>query len=362
MEFSGRLASFPIADLLAWAHNDRRSGSLVVRRSGAEKRVYFRDGQVVASLSTDPAEFYGQYLLAQGVIDERGLVRALQICQSKGLLLGDALIQLSLVPGELVAETLQMHVEDQVCELFLWRTGIFYFTNEMLPDNQVLPVPLDATRLALEGSRRADEHGRIRRLFVHDNIALRRSGRPPGKLTPLERRIFEQVDGERSLVELYNEVRGSWYRFLEAAYRLTAAGALDIAEVHEATEGASIELQLADLLLEQVTEERAALFQHHLSLPFDAIERAYPVWVREPGHEAGAGGSGEWQAFDRRIDGETSLRELFGTVPIEQRAARMDRLVLHFRSGALALLPQAASSFGAAAASPGWWRGLLARR
>lgn len=361
MEFSGRLASFPIADLLTWAHNDRRSGSLVVRRSGAEKRVYFRDGEVVACLSSEPAEFYGQYLLAQGLIDERGLVRALQICQRKGVLLGDALTQLSLLPGELMAESLRTHVEDQVCELFLWRTGIFYFTNETLPDKQVLPEPLAATRLAFEGSRRADEHGRIRRLFVHDNIVLKRSGRPPGALPPLERRILEHVDGARSLVELYNEVRGTWFRFLDGAYRLTVSGSLDVEEVNEPTDSASVELQLADLLLEQVTEERAALFQYHLSLPFDAIERAYPVWVRPPGDDESARGSGEWEAFDRQIDGETSLGEIFAAAPPEQRAARMDRLVLHFRAGALALLPRPASAFADHAPS-GWWRGLLTRR
>jgi len=34
MEFSGRLSAFPIGDILQWAHNDQRTGSLVVRRSG----------------------------------------------------------------------------------------------------------------------------------------------------------------------------------------------------------------------------------------------------------------------------------------------------------------------------------------
>jgi len=33
MEFSGRLAAFPMGDLLQWAKNERRTGALVVRRS-----------------------------------------------------------------------------------------------------------------------------------------------------------------------------------------------------------------------------------------------------------------------------------------------------------------------------------------
>lgn len=338
MEFSGRLASFPIADLLSWAHNDRRSGSLVVRRAGAEKRVYLREGDVVGSLSSDPAEFYGQYLLAQGHVDESGLVKALQLCQREGVLLGTALERLSLMPGERVQETLHAHVEDQVCDLFLWRSGIFYFTHETLPEKQRLPAPIAAQTLAFEGSRRGDEHGRIRRLFVHDNIVLERGSADPGRVGPLERRILAHVDGRRSLVELYNEVRGSWFRFLEASYRLTVAGVLDIEEVHEPADSGSTELRLADLLLEQVAEERAVIFQHHLSLPFDAIERCYPVWVRPPG-DGDPRSSAESLDLDRRIDGRTDLGTLFASIPVEARAARMDRLVLLFREGALALLP-----------------------
>ena len=372
MEFSGRLAAFPIADLLSWAHNDRRSGSLVVRRTGAEKRVYFRDGDVVACLSSDPAEFFGQFLLAQGYVDEAALVRALTLCQKDGVLLGAALARLGLMKAAEVEATLRTHVEDQVCELFLWKTGIFYFTNETLPEGQVLPEPLRAAGLALEGSRRADEHARIRRLFVHDNIVLKRGDKPPARSEPLQRRILDQVDGERSLLELYNEVRGTWFRFLEGAYRLTVGGALDIEDVHEPHDSGSVELRLADLLLEQVAEERAVMFQHHLSLPFDAIEHCVPVWVRRPEAPEASRWSAELHDFFDHIDGDTDLATLFAAVPPEQRAARMDRLVLQFREGRLALLPEPAAALEAAAdagsqplpARDGgrWWRGLLRRR
>lgn len=371
MEFSGRLAAFPIADLLSWAHNDRRSGSLVVRRSGAEKRVYLRDGEVVACLSSDPAEFYGQYLLAQGLLDERGLVRALTLCQREHVLIGTALARLGLMPEARIEQSLRAHVEDQVCELFLWRSGIFYFTNENLPDAQVLPEPLQATGVALEGSRRADEFARVRQLFVHDNIVLRRGEQAPTRSnTPFEFRIWEQVDGEKSLVELYNEVRGSWFRFLEAAYRLTVGGVLDIEAVHEPADSGSTELRLADLLLEQVAEERAVLFRQHLSLPFDAIERCIPVWAKPPAAAEEIRGSGDLRDFFKRIDGKTDLATLFAPVPLEERPEVMDRMVLRFREGALALLPAPAEALDAAAdraerrgtpTGARWWRGLLAR-
>ncbi|HVT58899.1 MAG TPA: DUF4388 domain-containing protein [Thermoanaerobaculia bacterium] len=77
MEFSGRLNAFPPSDLLQRALNDHRTRALVVRRSECEKRIYFHAGQVIACLSNDPAEYYGQHLLVNGYLDQNQLFEAL---------------------------------------------------------------------------------------------------------------------------------------------------------------------------------------------------------------------------------------------------------------------------------------------
>jgi hypothetical protein len=141
MEFSGRLASFPIGDILQWAQNDRRSGALVIRRSGAEKRIFLREGDVVACFSDDPAEFFGQHLLVNGLLDESGLIGALKHCQRTGQKLGDALQTMGLLPTDKVQEALRQHVENQVCDIFLWRSGIFYFAAESLARELELRAP-----------------------------------------------------------------------------------------------------------------------------------------------------------------------------------------------------------------------------
>jgi hypothetical protein len=340
MEFSGRLAAFPISDILQWAQNDRRTGALVVRRSGTEKRVYFRDGDIVACFSDDAAEFFGQHLLVRGFVDEARLIQTLTFCKRNGRRLGNALVELGVLNVDAVGAALREHVEDQVCELFLWKTGIFFFTNEMVPEDQQLPVPLPAAAVALEGSRRADEHARFRRLFVHDKIRLERGAQRAAAPTPLEKRLLKAAEGgEQTLTELYGEVRGSWYRFLDAAFRLTVEGALDIAEVGEATDTHSTELRLADLLLEQVADEQTVFLREHLAVPFDALARCVPVWVRAPEAGEEARMSDPVREFYARIDGRTDLATLLESVGREERSRRMDRLILQLRKGTLALLP-----------------------
>jgi hypothetical protein len=365
MEFSGRLASFPIGDILQWAQNDRRSGALVVRRSGAEKRVYLLDGDIVACYSDDAAEYFGQYLLTRGLLAEADLIRALTHCQKRGGRLGRVLVELGLLGTDEMRAALREHVEDLVCELFLWKTGIFYFTTESVPADQTLPAPLPAAALALEGSRRADEYLRIRRLFVHDHVALVAGKRAAESPSPLAARILAAVDGERTLRELYSEVRGSWYRFLETAYRLAVDGALDIGEVHDPSDTThSTELRLADLLIEQVAEEQSVFLKQHLAIPFEALESFVPVWVRPPDAAEEARASGAVRKFYEQIDARRDLAALLGGVDRDERVRRMDRLVLQLRKGALALLPAASEALEAAAEEAGrpagarWWRRL----
>jgi hypothetical protein len=364
MEFSGRLAAFPIGDILQWAQNDRRSGALVVRRSGSEKRVYFEDGEIVSCFSDDTAEFFGQCLLVSGLLEEGKLIQALSYCQKHGGLLGRALVDLGLLTPEQMRVALRAHVEDLVCELFLWKNGIFYFTSERVADDQRLPEPLPSSAVALEGSRRADEMERIRRLFVHNQVVLKRGAKALEVPSPLARRIVRMTDGERTLLELYAEVRGSWYRFLEAAYRLTVDGVLDIGDVREASESHSTELRLADLLIEQLAEEQSVFLQQHLAIPFEALERCVPVWVRSPDAGDGVRTSDEVRDFYDRIDGRHDLATLIGGTDREERARRVDRLVLQLRKGSLALLPGTLESLDELAdaeerpAAARWWRRL----
>jgi len=364
MEFSGRLASFPISDILQWAQNDRRTGALVVRRSGSEKRVYFRDGDIVSCISDDAAEYFGQFLLVRGLLEEGKLVQALTYCQKRGGLLGSVLVELGLLRPERLAAALREHVEDLVCELFLWRNGIFYFTNELIGEWQELPEPLPAAAVALEGSRRADEYQRIRRLFVHDEVVLKKGAKRSADPTPLERRILRATDGERTLSQVYSEVRASWYRFLETTYRMTVAGVLDVGDVRDAADSHSTELRLADLLIEQVAEEQTVFLRQHLAIPFEALERCVPVWVKEPDAEEASRMSPGVREFYAQIDGRTNLSNLVGAVDREERSRRMDRLILQLRKGALALLPgtidELESVAGGDAGRPaaGWWRRL----
>jgi hypothetical protein len=340
MEFSGRLSAFSVGELLQWAKNERRTGSLVIRRSEREKRIYFHLGEVVACISNDPAEFYGQHLLLNGYLSHEQLFEALTDCTERGVRLGVALAERGVLEPELIQQTLRQQIEDVICDLFLWERGAFYFQAEMPQEEEILPEPIHTLGLVLEGSRWLDEYRRIRHIFVNDNVVLQRgTGEPGHDLTPVQRRILRALDGPDTLANLYQRsIRGSYFRFLEAAYGLCIDRILDIESVGEDHERGTAEMSVYDLLLEQATEEQVLVARRHMAVPLDLLERCYPMWVGEPSTEEQRRMSSRARNFYARLDGRTPLGEAFSGDP-RARGKELDLLLLQLQKGKLALLP-----------------------
>jgi len=362
MEFSGRIEAFPPGDLLQWAKNERRSGALVFRRSDREKRVYFNLGEVVACLSNDPIEYFGQHLLLSGAITEDQLFSALTHCTRKGGRLGSALNELGILPPDAVQSALSQHIEDLVCDLFLWDHGVFYFEAELPPDEEILPQPIDTMGLVLEGSRWVDERARMRKVFVHDNVILRRGRTWPGEnLSSAQRRIADGVDGKRTLRELYLAVRGSYYRFLENGFALCIDETLDIQDVGDPIESGTLQLSVLDLLLERAAEEQTLIARRHMAIPLDLLERAVPIWVVEPAEEEKKRMPARAREFYDRINGTTPLAQAFSGNP-RLRGKEMDLLLHQMQKGRIALLPTSLAAMekdaDAANVAPlkRWWR------
>lgn len=359
MEFSGRLTAFPPGELLQWAVNDRRTGTLVVRRSTREKRLAFREGRIVACLSDDPGEFYGQHLLLSGVVSEDELIRALLHSAQAGRRLGAVLADLEILSTDAIQATLREHVQDLALDLFLWEKGVFYFESAVPPSEELLPRPIDPVGLGLEGARWMDEYRRIRRVFVHDDVVLTAQRRP--RQTPLsvrQRWILDKANGERSLGELHRAIGGSYFRFLAAAYELCIHELLDIEEIRDEPSSGTREVSLLGVVLEQARAEAGGEENREprRGMPLTVLKRLVPVWFGESLPDTAA------DSFYARCDGTARLGEILSASDQERE---LDLLFVALRRGALGLLPapihELEKGAGAAAGSDrGWWQRLVA--
>ena len=359
MEFSGRLASFPIAELLTWAANDRRTGSLVLRRTSREKRIYFEHGAIVACLTDSTTEFYGQHLLLEGHIAPDVLTRCLVQCQEEGKRLGVVLVEAGILDRETVERTLAEQIEDVIRDVFLWNRGIFFFHADQPPAEEILAQPINTLALVLDGTRWIDELRRIRQVFSHDNLYLRRvTDQEPADLRPRASAMFRKLNSAMTVGRLYKLTGGSYFRFLLEAWACQQRGILKVLDQGKATPRTTHEMPLTKLLLEQAADEQMSHARRG-SIPLDVVESLVPVWAREP--ESWSGMPEPERAFLSRIDGSHRLGELL-SADREVRRHETELLTVQLRKGAMALIPRSLEELEAAAEEQGtldkrrWWR------
>ncbi len=341
MEFTGRLAIFPVPNLLQWALHERPTGCLVVRgRRAAEKRILFRGGAIVGCRSTEPNERYGQYLVAHGHLAPAVLAEALIHARRTDRRLGATLREMGLLAPDLVRDTLRACVEDSICDLFFWRKGLFYFDEEPVGEEDLPPGAIDTMGLILEGTRWLDEERRLRGVLVNDQVIVRHGPSwPGGGGDPLMRRVAGALEHEMSLEDLYRAAGGVRFRFLTAVFDLVAGGAVEIARVSAADARESRELDLRDLLLQKAGDSDDIVISGERAIvPLEFLHQLVPVWIRPPREEDLHGLGLEQRAFLESIDGRTPLRRLLAASDAA-RGEQVEQLLLELRRRNLALLP-----------------------
>jgi hypothetical protein len=359
MEFTGRLAAFPAANLLQWAAQERANGTLVVRRSSTEKRVGLRAGGVVECRSNQPRELFGRFLLDHERIGVEELSRALALGRELGLPLGWALVEAGLLPEDAIRGLLRRWLSESVQDLFLWTRGVFFF-EETAPRANPLQVELDAREMVLEGTHWIDEAQRLRKRFPDDGVVLRAGPAWPGEmLAPYDSRIARGVSPEASLGALRGVVGGVDFPFLETVARLVSTGVLVIDRHLPVEERTSRELLLADLLLELEAQEGGARVRGERAIvPMDVFEGLVPVWIQAPSANELDALSPTLRAFLEGFDGRTSLRRLLAPEE-ELQNDQIDLLLLHLRRRNILLLPTGVDEVERRLPATGALRGLF---
>jgi len=157
MSITGNLLTLELSELLQWLAQGTKTGVLIIENENTEKRIYFDRGTIVSSESSDSQEHLGRFLVAEGLIDEPTLARALKLQQATQILLGKVLVTLGSITEKELNQVLQQKTQETIYELFGWPEGEFRFVPDDLPEFPMVPMSLDVTNVVLEGMRRIDE-------------------------------------------------------------------------------------------------------------------------------------------------------------------------------------------------------------
>lgn len=233
MGIRGNLATMPLPDVLQWIDQGRKTGELEVRSArGITKWASFREGALYASSSSDPREFLGQFLIAQGLLTEDQLRMAMETQARTGIMLGRILVQVGILDEDQLLAMLATKAEESVYDLFFWEEGEFHFDDLPAKEEGGLPLSLGVMGLVMEGIRRKDEYERFRNVIPSARAVLAPTENPASAAGLEDEellRVYVAADGQRSLEEIGLELRAAPFQLCSAAFRLVEAGLLTVA-------------------------------------------------------------------------------------------------------------------------------------
>jgi transposase InsO family protein len=240
MSISGNLETMELAELLQWVAQSGKTGTLVIGKAEVQKRIFFLDGRIIATGSTDPKEQLGHFLVSHGFINEQELVDAITQQESSGMLLGKILVTAGRISEQDLQDLLLLKAQEGIFDMFSWRAGEFRFVERETLDSGMIPIALDVAMVVLQGMERLDEWNRIHECVPsHLCVPVWIAAYDDSELSAGERHVLELVDDDRSIEDICIETHSSNFyvsRILAAAAR---TGAIKMVrprvEIREAT-------------------------------------------------------------------------------------------------------------------------------
>ena len=227
MPISGDLSTMSLVELLRWAASGQRTGVLEIEQNRICRRIEFRKGWIGACASDDPPAQLGQILLSRGRIDRDRLREALARQEQCGHSLGVILVQMGVLAPREVLRFLAEKAEETIQGLFDWEDAAFRYHEGATLEPDQIEVNFSVEEIVERGLRHQAELARIREHFTSSGIVLERTdSEPPTRLSEHEaaRRIYESVDGVRTIAEILLHAHASAFVVIKLLSRLYERG------------------------------------------------------------------------------------------------------------------------------------------
>jgi len=154
---NGNLKVMPVADIIQWAENNKRTGILLLSQGTNHKKFYIEDGNIVYLWSNCDGDQVLNLFESQLAISPDDLKRAYSNSELLGLPFVSYLLSESHYSQEYFENALRASAEAVLTNALEWNTGSFEFNGELPVSFQNSPVKLSAFNVLLESLRQHDE-------------------------------------------------------------------------------------------------------------------------------------------------------------------------------------------------------------
>ena len=158
MAFQGDLFDLPLTDILWFLGNRNKSGWLTLTSQATNMVFTFRRGQLIGARSNDTSQRLGRRLVAEGILGEWQLERALAYQKSNNPAppLGTIMVDLGFLTAKQLEQALAEQFGELVFRLLIHPSGQFRF-DPGIPDLRGEPMNVSVEAQVFDAVRRADE-------------------------------------------------------------------------------------------------------------------------------------------------------------------------------------------------------------
>src|SRR3990172_6167636 len=170
MSLKGNLRTMSLSDLLLFLTGRNSTGTLQLSLGNEWRRLYFEEGRIISSGSSNPTDWLGHFLIAENKITEAQLTRAMEVQEKTKVMLGKILVMIGAVTEEELLDMLEDKCEESLLGMFLWVDADFEFLDHELPAVRMIPTSMEVEPLVREGLRRLEEWKRLTKLYPSKEI------------------------------------------------------------------------------------------------------------------------------------------------------------------------------------------------
>ena len=223
---------------IPWLFQDIRTGKMtgtaVFTRNAEEKKIYFKDGNIVFASSNLNEDRLGEYLLRTGKLTREQFDKSSEIVIRTRKKLGAVLFEMGVLSAKDLVDQVKLQVKQIILTLFNWGDGRYQFNSGPLPVSEIIPLNMSAGDLILDGVRELAWKG-VRESLPSLNTVLRPATNPSflsqnAHLDRDQQEVFSLMNGDASIKELILRSGLGDLNTLKAIYALLALRMVDAAD------------------------------------------------------------------------------------------------------------------------------------
>lgn len=204
-QFRSDLSQTPLPEVLATVYRYRVPGMIECTREAFTKRIYIDAGNIIFATSNNTADSLGDRLLRQGKITRQQYDESVRRLGAGEKRQGTILVEMRALEPKDLFLAVREQVQAIVWSIFEWKDGAVTFQPGRDKHTEFIKLAIPIHRAILEGAKYVNARAVVARIGSRNTVLEPNSqGERDAmlKLTEDEERLFNEVDGKRSLGQL----------------------------------------------------------------------------------------------------------------------------------------------------------------